>query len=216
MDPGLNELLRWSVENSDASRGDPGSQINQGRSGPRIEGLTAEALQSILGGPSDADRMRDAMTAIMSPDVDLDNKLTAFDNFEQLVENLDNANNMEVLGLWDPLVRQLQREEKELRKMAAWCLGTAVQNNVKGQEKMLSLGVLPTLVDLSLNDEDKEVRKKAIRAVSSGVRNFQPGLDEAMKTIPDEHKGNGEVDASQMDQVDTMIQSLRDKSEKLG
>ena len=77
------------------------------------------------------------MNAITSNDVTLGNKLTAFDNLEQLVETIDNANNLEVLGLWTPLVQQLHNEEPELRRMAAWCIGTAVQNNLKAQEKVI-------------------------------------------------------------------------------
>lgn len=134
--PGLSELLKWSVENSAASRDDPASQTDQQGTRDASRGLSADALAALLGGPSDADRMRDAMAAIVSPDVDLDNKLIAFDNFEQLIENLDNTNNMEPLGLWMPLVSQLNHEEPEMRRMAAWCIGTAVQNNPRAQERV--------------------------------------------------------------------------------
>lgn len=80
--------------------------------------------------------MKGAMAAIKSSEVDLENKLIAFDNFEQMVENIDNANNIEALKLWDPLLKELENEEGELRAMAAWCIGTAVQNNEKAQEKV--------------------------------------------------------------------------------
>lgn len=89
-----------------------------------------------MGGPSDADLMKESMAALLSDEVDLENKIVAFDNFEQLVENIDNANNMEPLGLWTPLVGLLQHKEADMRRMAAWCVGTAVQNNEKGQDKV--------------------------------------------------------------------------------
>lgn len=128
MDTSMNNLLKWSIENSQASNPDPSKPSRP---------IDAEALQRLLGNtPSDADLMKAAMTAIKSPDVTLDNKLIAFDNFEQLIENLDNANNMEALGLWSPLVEELSADEAERRKMAAWCLGTAVQNNEKAQERV--------------------------------------------------------------------------------
>jgi hsp70-interacting protein len=66
----------------------------------------------------------------------LEDRITAFDNFEQLIENLDNANNLEALNLWIPLIEQLENKEVELRRFAAWCIGTAVQNNIKTQEKV--------------------------------------------------------------------------------
>jgi hypothetical protein len=80
--------------------------------------------------------MREAMAAIQHPDVPLSDKLIAFDNFEQLVEGIDNANNMEPLGLWAPLVELLGSESGDLRGWAAWCLATAVSNNVKAQERV--------------------------------------------------------------------------------
>lgn len=138
-DPRLNNLLRWGVENSEASRNDP-ALANQPKSN-----LTPEMLAALMGGPSDAELMREAMRAITSEETDLENKLIAFDNFEQLVEQIDNANNIESLGLWPPLLKQLENEEAELRRMAAWCVGTAVQNNVKAQEKVgLSLSCTPS------------------------------------------------------------------------
>ena len=205
----LNQLLQWGIENSSASRA--AQPTDQQRDPNR--GLNSSALAELLGGPSDADRMRGAMTAIVAPtdQVDLENKMIAWENFEQLIEQIDNANNMESLGLWTPLVQQLDAEEAEMRKMAAWCLSTAVQNNVKCQEKLLSVDVVPKLVKLVMEDEVQAVRKKAVSALSSEVRNFQPGLDELEKNLPGElWVGAKRLDAGDMEAVDELIQSLRD------
>lgn len=126
----MSNLLKWSIENSANGQSDETSAPHERPS------LDPEILAQLLGGPSDADLMRESMAAIQSPDIDLENRLVAFDNFEQLVENLDNANNMEALGLWTPLVGLLESKEPEMRMMAAWCLGTAVQNNIKSQERV--------------------------------------------------------------------------------
>lgn len=135
-DPGLSNLLKWGIANSTpANSGDSAAAAERT---PRSQ-LNPEVLAALFGGPSDADRMKDAMFAIVSPEVDLENKLVAFDNFEQLIENLDNANNMEPLGLWEPLVGQLGNAEPQLQLFAAWCLGTAVQNNIKCQERVCPL-----------------------------------------------------------------------------
>jgi hypothetical protein len=73
--------------------------------------------------------------------------MTAFDNFHMLIEDLNNANNIENIslegkgesedktGLWDMLLEQLRHQEADIRRMAAWCIGTAVQNNEKTQRK---------------------------------------------------------------------------------
>jgi hypothetical protein len=36
-------------------------------------------------------------------------------------------------------VELLKHEEAEMRRMAAWCIGTAVQNNEKAQDKVCAL-----------------------------------------------------------------------------
>lgn len=164
-----------------------------------------------MGGPSDADLMKEAMTIIISPETTEDAKMTAFDNFEQLVENLDNANNMEPLGLWSPLLGQLDADAADMRMMAAWCVGTAVQNNVKSQERLLAMNGVPKLCRVAVEDGDKAVRRKAIYALSSSVRNYQPAMNEAVKALPKEIVGADEVSATDMDAIDAIMAKLREK-----
>jgi hsp70-interacting protein len=206
----LNQLLQWGIENSDASRKDDTTQPTDQQRDPN-RGLNSAALAELLGGPSDADRMREAMTAIVAPtdQVSLESKMTAWDNFEQLIEQIDNANNMESLGLWQPLLQQLDNTEPKMRQMAAWCISTAVQNNVKCQERALAVGAIPKLAKLATDDENQVVRKKAVNALSSEVRNFQPGMDELEKNLSKEFRSSRGADAADMDSVDEIIQKLR-------
>jgi hypothetical protein len=219
MDKNLNNLLKWSIENSVPSTGDnsnPPPQSNEGaEAGARTSTLDRDVLAALLGGPSDAELMKAAMEVITDPSVELDQKLIAFDNFEQLIESLDNANNLENLSLWTPLLSLLAHEERELRLMAAWCVGTAVQNNVRSQERLLAMGGIPPLVGLALRDDEHEsVRKKAIYALSSAVRNYQPAMDvaaqELRKNGQDHGKGD-KLDASDMDLVDEIMGWLKQR-----
>lgn len=209
---GLNQLLRWGIENSEQVPTDRGPDgPTSGAPAPRP--VDPEVLNAIFGGPSDADLMKEAMSAITSAETSLPNKLIAFDNFEQLVENIDNANNMTPLKLWEPLLEQLQSPEADMRKMAAWCLGTAVQNNLAAQGRALAAGAIPTLVAMSLNDEDANVRRKAVYALSSAVRNHQPAADVMADKLPSAMVGNGEgakVDAADMEQIDGIMTRLRE------
>ncbi|KAF3003072.1 hsp70 nucleotide exchange factor fes1 [Curvularia kusanoi] len=201
-DPNLNTLLKWGVENSNVSEG----------AEPPKTTLTPEALAALFGGnqKSDAQMMKDNMEVIKREECDLEDRITAFDNFEQLIENLDNANNLEALNLWIPLIEQLENKEAELRRFAAWCIGTAVQNNIKTQEKLLVLGAIPTLVRMATGSDETKVKKKAITALSSSIRNFQPALDDAMTHVPAEYKPSGKLDANDMDSVDILINKLRE------
>jgi len=209
MDPGLNELLKWSVENSSTTTNDSSAAPPENRH------LNPDALNSIFGGPSDADLMKASLIAVLSPDpeITIKDKLVAFDNFEQLIENLDNANNLGPLALWTPLLKCLESQEGEIRMMAAWCVGTAVQNNEKGQERLLAMGGIEPLVRLATGEqESKLVRRKAVYALSSACRNYQPAMDVLTQEL---RKGEGKkVDATDMDAVDVLIGELREEASK--
>ncbi|KAI0379883.1 Fes1-domain-containing protein [Hypomontagnella monticulosa] len=232
-DKNLNELLKWSIENS--AQGDPSAPES---TGPRTT-LNAEALAAIMGAPSDAELMQASMANITStdPEITLESKLTAFDNLEQLVESLDNANLLSKLGLWTPLLELLGHEEDQLRLMAAWCVGTAVQNNAPSQERLVALGGVEKLVGMALGErlpmekragagdetteesvassdgETKDVRRKAVYALSSAVRNYQPALDVAAKELRKRGESVQEgIDAADMDAVDELINGLKQRA----
>jgi hsp70-interacting protein len=201
--PELSSLLKWAVENSDAARD------SNPEHPPSTRGLNAETINALMGGPSDADLMKEAMILVRSPHVSLEDKIIAFDNFEQLVENLDNANNLEPLGLWVPLLEQLDNPEADMRRMAAWCLGTAVQNNVKSQERLVALNGVQKLAKLAVEDDDQAVKKKCVYALSSSIRNYQPATDEAVKCLPSEIVGAKTVSAEDMATIDAIMEKLR-------
>ncbi|KAL8734506.1 MAG: hypothetical protein Q9166_001406 [cf. Caloplaca sp. 2 TL-2023] len=214
MDPGMNQLLKWSIENSESTRNDSTDSTDPKAERPSGRGLNQEAINSLMGGPSDAELMKQSMTAIQSSDVTLENKLVAFDNFEQLIEIVDNANNLEILGLWTPLVAELSNDAAEMRRMAAWCIGTAVQNNIKSQERVLAVNALPTLVKLALVDPNEAVRRKAIYALSSEIRNYSPALNDLLQHLPEEMRPTGMVNAGDMDQVDKVMDVIKQASGK--
>lgn len=214
MDPGMNQLLKWSIENSSGASADPTSTTDPKAERPSGRPLNADAIKSLFGGPSDATLMKESMAAILSPEISLENKLVAFDNFEQLIENIDNANNLEPCELWAPLTELLSSEEADLRRYAAWCIGTAVQNNVKAQTQLLGGEAIHKLVKLSIEDSDGQVRRKAIYALSSEVRNFQEGLDVAVKALPKGFAPEGAIDAGDMEAVDRVIEQLREDSKR--
>ena len=211
MDPGLNDLLKWSVENSASTASDPNAAP------PAARTFNPDALKSLFGGPSDADMMLASMAAIRSadPEITVDDKIIAFDNFEQMIENLDNANNLAPLALWSPLLECLAHEEAEIRKMAAWCVGTAVQNNEKSQERLLAMGGVAPLVKLAISEkETSPVRRKAVYALSSACRNYQPAMDALTQELDNSGRTQGKVDASDMDACDVLIGGLRDDASK--
>ena len=77
---------------------------------------------------------------------------------------------------------------------------------------MLAVGAVRTLTRLAVHDPSEPVRRKAIYALSSEIRNYQPGLDEAIKALPENRRPGKKVDAGDMDAVDQIIDKLKEDS----
>ncbi|CCX07673.1 armadillo-type protein [Pyronema domesticum] len=214
----LGKVLAWGIENS-----------LPGEEGNKQTELTQKDLADLfMNQKSDATLMIESMDAISSPDEAwknadgthmsaseiLENKKTAFDNFEQLVEQLDNAMNIENLKLWPALLAQLKSDHRDLRELALWCCGTAVQNNEKTQKDLFNHGGIEAITEMMLKDEDAAVRKKACYAFSSAVRNFQEGLDKGMALLPEEYQIKG-LSAEDMPGVDRLMEQLRGRAAKV-
>lgn len=78
------------------------------------------------------------------------------------------------------------------------------------------LGAIPTLARLAVEDPSLQTRKKAILALSSGIRNYQPSLDMAAQNLPESYTSGKQIDAADMDAIDDLMQKLRDASQQKG
>ncbi|CDO94697.1 unnamed protein product [Kluyveromyces dobzhanskii CBS 2104] len=159
----MEKLLHWSIANAE---GDKEAISRAGQPDPKV-------LQQLFGGgPDEPALMKHAMIVISNPEADLENKLVAFDNFEMLIENLDNANNIENMKLWEPLIAILDDPEPQLRAFALSVIGTAVQNNEQSQNNFAKYdGALGKVVKIAGNSsEDINVRTKAFYTLSNLLR----------------------------------------------
>lgn len=66
-----------------------------------------------------------------------------------------------------------------------------------------------------MTDTNEPVRKKAIGALSSATRNYQPALDLIQKELPKDFGIDEKLDAASMESVDVLIEKLRKHSQEL-
>jgi hypothetical protein len=71
------------------------------------------------------------------------------------------------------------------------------------------MNAIPKLVALATQDSTPAVRKKAVYAISSAVRNYQPSTDELTRHLPDGYTNGEKVDAGDMDAIDAIMDKLR-------
>ncbi|RLV96689.1 Hsp70 nucleotide exchange factor FES1 [Spathaspora sp. JA1] len=163
----MDKLLQWSIA----------QQSGDQEAMARIGQPDSKMLEQLFGGPDEPTLMKQSITIVNDPEVELEQKEIALENFEMLIENLDNANNIGNLKLWPSLIKLLNDDvEERLRFLACSIIGTAVQNNPKSQEDFISSeGGLGKLIHIVEHDASKEIQLKALYAISSVLRNFQPG-----------------------------------------
>uniref|UniRef100_A0A0G4I3P3 Nucleotide exchange factor Fes1 domain-containing protein n=1 Tax=Chromera velia CCMP2878 TaxID=1169474 RepID=A0A0G4I3P3_9ALVE len=88
---------------------------------------------------------------------------------EEYVQQVDNAMNLHKMGGLTVLLRLLLSETGayNVRVAAAWCLGTAAQNNDVVQEQLLSLGAVDGIVRLAVSRVGAAIRALSVPSSSS-------------------------------------------------
>ncbi|KAG1787271.1 armadillo-type protein [Suillus plorans] len=153
----MQSLLRWGVENSSPNEAPPPTNK-----------LDPGIIDHILGKP-DAQLMKEALTVGLDERQAEDDRLQALDDLEMLVQNIDNANDLTKLGIWQPLHDLLlaSTTSDALRMQTLWIIGTALQNNPAAQLAYFDLDPLPALLkSLSPSSNSAETRSRALYALS--------------------------------------------------
>lgn len=159
----MDSLLRWSIENSTPLDSAPGDRPPVQR-----QDLNPEIIDMILGKP-DAELMKEDMAVAIDATRSEDDRINALDHLEMLIEQIDNANNLEKLRLWEPLQSILTSDASlEIRMQVLWVIGTSVQNNPAAQDVYLKYQPLPTLVSFLTPSPSStlQIRSKVIYALS--------------------------------------------------
>lgn len=162
----MDKLLHWAIANQS---GDEEAKQLAGQPDPK--------LLLKLFGPDEPGLMRHAMAVAANPETTAENRLVALENYEMLIENLDNANNIENLRHWPHIIGLLESENAAI---AALIIGIATQNNPPLQEAFLKHNGVQPLAKLT-DSEDKAVKLKAYFALSSLLRNNEAGVKEYLK-----------------------------------
>ena len=154
------ELLKWALSNSS-----PSSSRN-------VPVLDEELMEAILG-KSEAKCMKECVEYACDTNNTLPDRLSLLDELEMLVESIDNANDVDHMGLWPKIFSLLSSgSDAKIKAAALWIIGTAAQNNPQVQQVILRYNVLDVAFSflsptINNEDEDDEVRKKAVYVISS-------------------------------------------------
>ncbi|PSR81815.1 hypothetical protein PHLCEN_2v6246 [Hermanssonia centrifuga] len=169
----MQSLLRWGIENSN----DGGT--TQGPQEPHRK-LDPEVIDMILGKP-DSELMKEALAIAVDEKCEEEERLQALDNFEMLVEHIDNANDLVKMKMWEPLQGLLTSSSSsdEIKRQTLWIIGTALQNNPAAQISYLALSPVEDLVAfLSPSVRSAKTRSKAVYALSGLLKHCAPAVQQ--------------------------------------
>ncbi|KAG9066329.1 hsp70 nucleotide exchange factor fes1 [Linnemannia hyalina] len=169
----LNELLKWSIINQATEKEDASPRSSTIKP---MEKMDPGLIEAILG-KSESQMMLEALQVIKNPHSTDDEKDLAWEDFEMLIQQIDNACNVENMKMWPPILEELKSTNPKYREQAAWVCGTATQNNPKAQAAFLKEGGIQPVIGL-LADPEPYVRAKAIYALSGAIKHFEPALEE--------------------------------------
>ncbi|KIK61434.1 hypothetical protein GYMLUDRAFT_43009 [Collybiopsis luxurians FD-317 M1] len=178
----MQSLLRWGIENSTPLNTENGAAAAAASQPPRPRSdLNPEIIDMLLG-KSDAEQMKEAMDIAVDSSRSEDDRVDALDNLEMLIEQIDNANNLEKLKMWEPLHALLTSTPDAVATHAIWVIGTALQNNPAAQDAYLKLNPIPTLTSFlapnpsSTSSSAQRIRSKVIYALSGLLKHNAPAL----------------------------------------
>lgn len=163
----MEKLLQWSTAQESS---DPTVRASVAAPDPKL-------LAQVLGvdtGKDDVTLMKEDISVLVCDDkqITIDDKLTALEDFEILIQNLDNANNMLAMGIWPEIIKLYTysgEEEEEFKGLGALITGTAVQNNPKCQDDFYKVAGdqgVEQLLQLVKNLNNFNVRSRALYALS--------------------------------------------------
>ncbi|KAI9226899.1 MAG: armadillo-type protein [Piptocephalis tieghemiana] len=172
----MNNLLNWAILNT-ATEGEDAKGASPARP---LQELDPNVIDLILG-KDDSTQMKEFVAVASSDLATTEQKELALEDLETLVGQIDNAQNLESLNLWEPLLDLLTSPDPRVRKGVAWVCGTAVQNHPKVKENFTRHGGLNNMVTVLEGDMDVSVKAKALYCLSSLLQNAPPLLEAFIK-----------------------------------
>ncbi|KAK4779592.1 hypothetical protein SAY87_015698 [Trapa incisa] len=195
----LDGMLQWAIGHSDPEKLKETAQDVQRMSPDELKQRQMEIkeLMEKLKTPSDAQLMQIAIDDLNNSSLTLEDRQRALHELLILVEPIDNANDLSKLGGLALVIRELNHPESEIRKLSAWVIGKASQNNPTIQRQVLEFGALRKLM-MMVRSSFVEEAIKALYAVSALIRNNFPGQQlfyaEAGDLMLQDILGNSSID----------------------
>ncbi|KAF5907690.1 nucleotide exchange factor SIL1-like, partial [Clarias magur] len=130
---------------------------------------------------TDVQIMSKLLSKFNSTNTTMDQRVAALLDLEYLVHQVDNANNLVVMGGIQLINDALNNTDFRLQENAAFVLGSAVSSNPSVQVVALKYGTLQKLLTMLATPRPVLVKKKVLFAMVCMLRHFPPAQSQFLK-----------------------------------
>ncbi|KAM9471217.1 nucleotide exchange factor SIL1 [Clarias gariepinus] len=130
---------------------------------------------------TDVQIMSKLLSKFNSTNTTMDQRVAALLDLEYLVHQVDNANNLVVMGGIELINDALNNTDFRLQENAAFVLGSAVSSNPSVQVVALKYGILQKLLTMLATPRPMLVKKKVLFALACLLRHFPPAQSQFVK-----------------------------------
>ncbi|XP_001353420.3 hsp70 nucleotide exchange factor fes1 [Drosophila pseudoobscura] len=170
----LQGVLKYAVAHTTSPEADakPSTDLDDEKS-RFLEG----ALNSLTVGASND--FKTALEILDSPETSTEEKKESLNHLRSHIDDIDLANSLAKMGGTKTLIRYITMPEKDLQALSINIVAEMAQNNIFCQDIFTKEKFLPALTrNLSEGNENANIVRCSIYAISSIIRSFQPGMNE--------------------------------------
>ncbi|XP_016980457.2 hsp70 nucleotide exchange factor FES1 [Drosophila rhopaloa] len=164
-------VLKYSVQHHDQT-GQP--KLDEAPDVERHEFL-ANALNAMTTDASAA--LKAALVILNSDEASTEDQIESLEAIRTYIDDIDNAISLVKLGGTATLLRYIKDSDSEVRISALNTVAEVAQNNIFCQNALINDKFLPVLTK-NLSNANQDIVRSSIYAISSLIRNFQPGYNE--------------------------------------
>mmetsp|Transcript_11420 Transcript_11420/g.17984 ORF Transcript_11420/g.17984 Transcript_11420/m.17984 type:complete len:389 (+) Transcript_11420:97-1263(+) len=173
----LTRMLQWGVDNTDKdSLAERARAIREGRSQPQK--VDREVMEAMFG--TKISMLQESVKNLNSANEanEEETLIDALESLEYHCSDIDNANDLDAVGGLSTVLDLMSHSSNAVRTAALWVIGTMAQSNPKGQEMLMSKGVLSSIFTPlkavieagTAKEADPKLIAKALYATSTLVR----------------------------------------------
>lgn len=174
----MKGLLRFAME-ATAMEDAPNSSNFEPMDGEKkqfleeaLKSMTVDLIQVLTKALNTLKLVKD-----LKPDDDPEEHEEALETITDTVDNVDLANDFHKIGGFDVFLPCLTSSHTSLQWRAAELIAELTQNNPYCQSRILSSGLLPTLLEMVDTGASEAVKVKSLYAISCIVRNCPEALE---------------------------------------